>query len=203
MRAAGSRCSRAASVFDGGNIRSPASPTRRSAAPDSTTGASCTIASIPRSGHSDMTMHIQERRPPRRSSSTQQNTASEGGVPADTSLYERVTGDIMFQVCNPFMHPEVKALFETVAPDGERLDGPGGRCLNPGHAIETGVVSDGGRSPLQRPLAGRDRLHDPRWVARSRLGQGSRRYPLLQRPGASATCLLEVAGRLAASRSCG
>ena len=33
-------------------------------------------------------------------------------------------------------HPECKALFENVAPDGSRLEGSRGRFVNPGHAIE-------------------------------------------------------------------
>jgi len=36
-----------------------------------------------------------------------------------------------------FVKPEKKALFETVGMQGELLDSPEGRCLNPGHAIET------------------------------------------------------------------
>ncbi|RDG33568.1 N-acylglucosamine 2-epimerase [Oceanispirochaeta sp. M1] len=36
-----------------------------------------------------------------------------------------------------FVKPELKVLLETVGPDGERTEGPEGRCVNPGHAIET------------------------------------------------------------------
>ncbi len=36
------------------------------------------------------------------------------------------------------VHPEERAVFETVAPDGSRIDSPAGRLLNPGHAIEAG-----------------------------------------------------------------
>jgi N-acylglucosamine 2-epimerase len=36
-----------------------------------------------------------------------------------------------------FVHEDERALFETVGPKGERLDSPEGRCVNPGHAIET------------------------------------------------------------------
>ena len=32
---------------------------------------------------------------------------------------------------------EKKALFENIAPDGSRLDSPRGRCISPGHAIES------------------------------------------------------------------
>lgn len=36
-----------------------------------------------------------------------------------------------------FMHPEFKALLETVGPDGEFIDTLSGRTINPGHCIET------------------------------------------------------------------
>ena len=36
-----------------------------------------------------------------------------------------------------FIHPEFKALLETVGPDGELIDTLGGRVINPGHCIET------------------------------------------------------------------
>lgn len=36
-----------------------------------------------------------------------------------------------------FMHPEYKALLETVGPDGELIDTLAGRTINPGHCIET------------------------------------------------------------------
>ena len=36
-----------------------------------------------------------------------------------------------------FIHPEYKALLETVGPNGEFIDTCGGRTINPGHCIET------------------------------------------------------------------
>ena len=36
-----------------------------------------------------------------------------------------------------FIHPEKKVLLETVGPNGEFIDTPSGRTVNPGHAIET------------------------------------------------------------------
>ena len=41
------------------------------------------------------------------------------------------------EVFDDFMKPGEKALLETVGPNGERLDSPEGRCVLPGHAIET------------------------------------------------------------------
>lgn len=41
------------------------------------------------------------------------------------------------EVTNNFLHPEFKALLETVGPDGEFIDTSIGRTINPGHSIET------------------------------------------------------------------
>ena len=41
------------------------------------------------------------------------------------------------QLRKDFMHPEFKALLETVGPDGEFIDSNMGRTINPGHCIET------------------------------------------------------------------
>ena len=38
---------------------------------------------------------------------------------------------------NYFIHPEFKALLETVGPKGEFIDTINGRTINPGHCIET------------------------------------------------------------------
>ena len=51
--------------------------------------------------------------------------------------YEEVIDEVIKEVFGHFVHRDEKALFETVGPKGERLDGPVGRCINPGHAIET------------------------------------------------------------------
>ncbi len=55
----------------------------------------------------------------------------------DDPLYQDVVEQALREVFEDFMHEDEKALFETVGPHGERLDGPEGRCINPGHAIET------------------------------------------------------------------
>jgi N-acylglucosamine 2-epimerase len=41
------------------------------------------------------------------------------------------------EIKNDFMHPEFKAVLETVGPNGEFIDSCMGRTINPGHAIET------------------------------------------------------------------
>ena len=55
----------------------------------------------------------------------------------DDPLYEEVIDASLREVFEDFMHEDERALFETVGPNGERLDSPEGRCINPGHAIET------------------------------------------------------------------
>ncbi|MCJ7751667.1 MAG: AGE family epimerase/isomerase [Armatimonadetes bacterium] len=55
----------------------------------------------------------------------------------DDPLYEMVVQDSLQQVFEHFMQPDIEALLETVGPNGERIEGPEGRCINPGHAIET------------------------------------------------------------------
>jgi N-acylglucosamine 2-epimerase len=53
-------------------------------------------------------------------------------------LYDRMIDAQIDEVFRYFVKPEMKALLETVGPDGEYLgDLPEGRCVNPGHAIET------------------------------------------------------------------
>jgi N-acylglucosamine 2-epimerase len=52
--------------------------------------------------------------------------------------YDRMIDQQVEEVFRLFVKPEKKALLETVGPNGEYLgDCPEGRCVNPGHAIET------------------------------------------------------------------
>ncbi|MEJ5170760.1 MAG: AGE family epimerase/isomerase, partial [Fimbriimonadales bacterium] len=52
-----------------------------------------------------------------------------------------------------FCHPEFEALLETVGPNGEFIDTPEGRTMNPGHAIETAwFIMDIGRRRGDRTL---------------------------------------------------
>lgn len=56
----------------------------------------------------------------------------------DAPLYRQVIDQAIHEVLHHFLHHEKKALFESVGPAGElRLDLPEGRCINPGHALET------------------------------------------------------------------
>ena len=52
--------------------------------------------------------------------------------------YDRMIDAQIDEVFRYFVKPEMKALLETVGQNGEYLgDSPEGRCVNPGHAIET------------------------------------------------------------------
>ena len=55
----------------------------------------------------------------------------------NNSLYEEIIDSSLKEIFEDFMRYDEKALLETVGRNGERLDSPEGRCLNPGHAIET------------------------------------------------------------------
>jgi len=55
----------------------------------------------------------------------------------DDLLYKEVVDQALYEVLHHFMKPDQKALFEIVGPNGEMLVSPEGRCINPGHAIET------------------------------------------------------------------
>jgi len=57
---------------------------------------------------------------------------------ADRLPYDTLIDTQIDEVFRYFVKPEMKALLETVGPQGEYLgDSPEGRCVNPGHAIET------------------------------------------------------------------
>lgn len=66
------------------------------------------------------------------------NTASRirAAVGDDPVLAEQIERSIT-EIRNDFMHPEFRALLETVGPNGEFLDSMAGRVINPGHCIET------------------------------------------------------------------
>ena len=55
----------------------------------------------------------------------------------DAPLYDEVITDCIDRIINRFLKEDEKALFETVGPNGERLDSPEGRLINPGHSMET------------------------------------------------------------------
>jgi len=65
------------------------------------------------------------------------NTASRiRKVISDPILDEQIDWSVN-KIRSSFMHPEFKALLETVGPDGEFINTITGRTINPGHCIET------------------------------------------------------------------
>lgn len=55
----------------------------------------------------------------------------------DVTEYDDFAGELLNTLFVDFVKPEEQALMETVGEGGERLDSPQGRCVNPGHSIET------------------------------------------------------------------
>jgi N-acylglucosamine 2-epimerase len=51
--------------------------------------------------------------------------------------YDALIDNAIEDLFRYFVKPSEKALFETVGMNGELLDTPAGRCINPGHAMET------------------------------------------------------------------
>lgn len=62
--------------------------------------------------------------------------------------YEDIGKTLVGTLLNDFLKPGERALFETVGLNGERLDSPAGRCINPGHSIEAAwfLLAEGRRT---------------------------------------------------------
>ncbi len=68
-------------------------------------------------------------------------------------IYDEVIDRSVREVFDHFCHPEFEALLETVGPNGEFIDTPEGRTMNPGHAIETSwFIMEIGRRRNDREL---------------------------------------------------
>lgn len=65
------------------------------------------------------------------------NTTTELQQLDSDPLYKEVVDDALDQIMNHFLKRDKHALLETVDATGREFDSPEGRCLNPGHAIET------------------------------------------------------------------
>ncbi|MCL5269936.1 MAG: AGE family epimerase/isomerase [bacterium] len=65
----------------------------------------------------------------------------------DRPLYREVADRSLAEIFDHHCKPELRALLETVGPNGELIDTPEGRCINPGHAIESAwfVMEEGRR----------------------------------------------------------
>jgi N-acylglucosamine 2-epimerase len=63
----------------------------------------------------------------------------------DDPIYKKVVDTCIKDIFEKYVKRDRKVLLETVAPDGGIVDNPQGRCLNPGHAIETSwfIMSEG------------------------------------------------------------
>lgn len=55
----------------------------------------------------------------------------------DSPLYNQVIDDSLYKILNWFVKEDEKALLETVGENGEMVDTPEGRLINPGHCMET------------------------------------------------------------------
>lgn len=58
-------------------------------------------------------------------------------IDSDNPLFRRTIDQALHEIRNHFLKPQFKMLLENVGPDGEFLDEPIGRVVNPGHAIES------------------------------------------------------------------
>lgn len=65
------------------------------------------------------------------------NTASRIRAAISDPVLNQQIDDSLAAIRNYFLHPEFKALLETVGPEGEFIDTCNGRVINPGHCIET------------------------------------------------------------------
>lgn len=65
------------------------------------------------------------------------NTASRIREILPSPELDRQIDESLAEIQKDFIHPEYKALLETVGPNGEFIDTTAGRLINPGHCIET------------------------------------------------------------------
>ncbi len=56
--------------------------------------------------------------------------------PENKAGYDEIVSRLFKEIVTDFLKEDAKALFETVGQNGERLDTPAGRTINPGHSIE-------------------------------------------------------------------
>ena len=56
--------------------------------------------------------------------------------PEKADYYTKITNEMVDTIINYHYKPERKCVLECVGPNGEFIDTPAGRCINPGHSIE-------------------------------------------------------------------
>ena len=65
------------------------------------------------------------------------NVAQELRAARPDPQFDAVADEMLDRILRLHCHPEHRALLENVAADGNLLDGPDGRVINPGHALES------------------------------------------------------------------
>jgi N-acylglucosamine 2-epimerase len=53
------------------------------------------------------------------------------------TAYDQISDEMLHRILDLHAHPEERALFENVRPDGTFVNTPDGRVINPGHALES------------------------------------------------------------------
>ncbi len=78
--------------------------------------------------------------------------------PAKAEYYTQITEEMVHAIIDYHYKPEFKCVLECVGPNGEFIDNPAGRCINPGHSIENSwflmneAVYTGDKELLQKAL---------------------------------------------------
>ena len=65
------------------------------------------------------------------------NVIEELRAAQDDPAYDQIGDEMLHRILDLHAHPEERALFENVRPDGTLADTPDGRVINPGHALES------------------------------------------------------------------
>ncbi len=105
----------------------------------------------------------------------------EADTSADPLPYDALIDAQIAEVFRYFVKPDLQALLETVGPEGEYLpELPEGRCINPGHALETAWFVLAGGPAAQGHGPHGTRAADHRLVPLPRVGPPARRNPVLR-----------------------
>jgi len=80
----------------------------------------------------------------------------------DTHAYQREVDDCIHRL-RRHIHPETKAVYETVTPEGQLINSSEGRLINPGHSIEAGWFLQHWAQHLQQPALSETAIEMIRW----------------------------------------
>lgn len=78
--------------------------------------------------------------------------------PAKADYYTKVTNEMVDAIIDYHYKPERKCVLECVGPNGEFIDNPAGRCVNPGHSMENSwflmneAIYSGNKALLEKAL---------------------------------------------------